>query len=160
MAAKYRRLTTHELEQLETHFIKFLAFYGISADFWETLKKDKPEEVLEMIDLFSDFVYDSTIKNITHLKVTTPKDIREIYCETDGMKIYGLEVADDCAINLTNPTYLEKIFNGELTEGVSIYSAEGAYKTARDRDIFEFLEIGFRASDGKLFELLKSLKSI
>jgi hypothetical protein len=156
---KYRVLTTYELEQLEPHFIKFLAFYGIPSDRWEEMKKNQDDGVLDMIDIFSNFVYDTTIENITYMKIATPKDIREVLCEEKSVKVYGLEVDDDSPINLTDPKYLEKIFDGELTEGISIYSAEAPYKGTRGYYIFELLEIGFRASDGKLFELLKQLKT-
>lgn len=156
---KYRVLTPYELEQLEPHFVKFLAFQGIEADRWDKMKQNNDYQVFDIIDQFSDFVYDVAIEKITYIKITTPKDLRELHCEKEGVKVYGMEVADDSPIDLTDPKYLEKIFEGELTEGISIYSAEAPYKGTRDYYIFEQLEIGFRASDGKLFELLKQLKS-
>lgn len=157
MAAKYRRLRTDELEQLEKYFIQYLSAYSISADYWEDIKNNKPNEALTIIDLFSDLVYESSITRVKYLKIATPKDVREMHCDDNVLKILGLEANESANIDLTNPEHLERIFEGD-TEGVSIYSVEEPYKKSRDYDIFGFFEVGFRASDGKFFELLKKIK--
>ena len=51
---KYRRLTKEQLEELHPEFINFLATQSITAEEWDTLKKEKPEVAEEEIDVFSD----------------------------------------------------------------------------------------------------------
>ena len=44
---KYSRLTKEQFEEMHEEFINFLATQSITGEEWETIKKDKPEEVTQ-----------------------------------------------------------------------------------------------------------------
>ena len=55
---KYKRLASQELEALEKEFINYLATEQITADEWVKMKETTPEKSEELIDVFSDMVYE------------------------------------------------------------------------------------------------------
>ena len=48
---KYARLTKEQLDSLQQEFINFLATQTITANEWNTIKKEKPEVAEQEIDV-------------------------------------------------------------------------------------------------------------
>ena len=71
----YRRLNTEELASLEKEFIDFLVVNGITAPDWEQMKKDNPENSDQMIELFSEVVFEGIFRKTKFLKISTAKFI-------------------------------------------------------------------------------------
>lgn len=65
---KYKKLSNTELEILQQEFINFLVINGIKADDWVKLKTTEPEKANKTIELFSDVVYEGTLRKIKYLK--------------------------------------------------------------------------------------------
>ena len=65
---KYRRLDLAELKTLEKDFVRFLASNHITADDWVKLKKENPEKVERLLDVFSDIVWSKTLSQIQYLE--------------------------------------------------------------------------------------------
>ncbi|MDP3353915.1 MAG: DUF6495 family protein, partial [Flavobacteriaceae bacterium] len=55
---KYTLLTKEQFKALHQEFALFLASQQIDAKEWKQLNKDKPEVVLEELQVFSDFVWE------------------------------------------------------------------------------------------------------
>ncbi len=73
---KYRRLTSEELKSLEQEFITFLSSHQITAQEWEEYKATSPEAAEEMINLFSDIVFDKILSDITFLELRDDRGYR------------------------------------------------------------------------------------
>jgi hypothetical protein len=55
---KYKRLTTEELKHLEKEFVNFLASAQITGSDWEKMKANEIEKAEELLDVFSDLVFE------------------------------------------------------------------------------------------------------
>lgn len=159
---KYKRLTNDELEELETEFIRYLATYQITAQEWEKMKETEPKKVDELIETFSDLVYEKTLTNIEYLEYKTPNDIKTFHCQKDKIVMMGLMVEGDVTIDFT-----KQLASNEMSEliqksnaQVNLYSAEKEYKGGREEELFRMLDWGCLISkDGHLYKTLVGLKS-
>lgn len=159
---KYKRLTNDELEELETEFIRYLATYQITAQEWEKMKETEPKKVDELIETFSDLVYEKTLTNIEYLEYKTPNDIKTFHCQKDKIVMMGLMVEGDVTIDFT-----KQLASNEMSEliqksnaQVNLYSAEKEYKGGREEELFRMLDWGCLISkDGHLYKTLVGLKT-
>ena len=101
---KYRRLSVEELEQLEPDFIRFLATNSIAGEDWVKMKANNPERSNELIDLFSDLIFERTLKKVEHLEFKTPNDIKLFHCMEDKIVMLGLFVEGHSNLDFTKPT--------------------------------------------------------
>ena len=58
---KYSRLTKEQFEALHLGVCPFLAALGIDTEHWKQLKEEKSPKVEELLDVFSDQVWDLRI---------------------------------------------------------------------------------------------------
>lgn len=61
---QYRRLTTEELVPLEKDFALFLSTMQVTAEEWTEMKKSNFAAVEELLDIFSDLVFEKTLTAI------------------------------------------------------------------------------------------------
>ena len=158
---KYKRLTNDELAELETEFIRFLGTMQITASDWEKMKEANPKKVEELIEVFSDLVYEKTLKNIEYLEFKTPNDIKTFHCRESDIKMMGLMVEGNQAFDFTKNLGSEEMTKlvRDTNSKVSLYSAEKEYKGSRNEELFKMLENGCLISkDGALYKLLTGLK--
>lgn len=159
---KYRRLTLEELAELEQDFIKFLAANGIPGPEWEKIKAEKPVKANEMIELFSDLIFDKTLEQIEYLEFKTPKDIKTFHCQPDKIIMNGLMIEGDTTIDFTqsqDPQEMSQLLAGSGAK-VKLYTAQKAYHPNKKEELFKMMEGGALISkDGALFKTLESLKS-
>jgi len=159
---KYRRLRNEELKELEKDFVKFLATTHVTADDWVKLKATDQEKVEELIGIYSDIVYEKTLKQLEYLEFKTPFDIKTFHCQAEKIVLMGIAVAANSGVDFTkNNTPQEMMEMLRKTEQeLKIYTAEKAYKGERERELFDMLESGCLISkDGYLFKTLSKLKS-
>ena len=159
---KYRRLSNAELQELEKDFVKFLATTHVTADDWVKLKKNDPLKVEELIEIYSDIVYDKTLKNLAYLEFKTPHDIKTFHCQPEKMILMGIAVPKDSGIDLTQDVSSQEIMEKLKQSGqdLQIYTAEKRYNGEREKELFQMMESGCLISkDGYLFKTLFTLKS-
>ena len=65
---KYRRLTLEELKPLENEFIDFLVVNGVIADDWEQLLANDVEKSNQIIDAFSEVVFEGIMRKTQFLE--------------------------------------------------------------------------------------------
>ena len=76
---KFRRLTNEELKPLEKKFIQFLVTNTITGEDWAKMKERRPEQALGLVDIFSDLMFEETLKKIQYLKQATTNELRIFY---------------------------------------------------------------------------------
>ena len=77
---QYRRLTTDELQEMTTEFVHFLATNQVTAPEWEQLKRDGSPRVEELIEQFSELVFERILQKVEYLEHRAPKDLRTYHC--------------------------------------------------------------------------------
>ena len=158
---KYRRLTEEELQELEKDFIRFLATNTITADEWERLKAERPEKVDRLIDVFSDQVFERTLREVRYLEYKTPRDIKTFHCLPDKIVMIGLMIDGDSQLDFTAGQDSAQMLSLLQLSGarLKMYTAEKKYAKEREQELFDMLEDGARISkDGHLYRTLASLK--
>lgn len=157
---KYRRLTSEELEELEQDFIRFLASNSITGEDWISMKKNSPDKSNELIDLFSDLIFERTLKKVEHLEFKTPNDIKLFHCMEDKIVMIGLFIEGHSGIDFTQPTapdkMLEQLRNSNAQ--LKLYQAEKQFSGQREMELFEMMENGCLISKGELFYTLEQLR--
>lgn len=152
---KYRRLTDIELGKLENRFIQFLVANTITGDDWAKIKVEKPEEASKLIDIFSEMMFETSLKKVEYLKFSEPKDIKIFHCGTNSIILMGLTADDKTPVDFTQPFDTKQIM--QYTEGLSIYRSEKKYVGNREQELFKMMETGCLITDGLLFGMLEKL---
>jgi hypothetical protein len=159
---KYRRLRPDELAELEQSFIRFLAVNGYAAPDWEKILRERPAEADARIDEFSDLVFEKVIANVRYLELKRPKYLQCFACEPDKIRMVGLVVEGETALDLTQEDLApERMMQLLQLSGakLQLVNAERAYRSSREAEVFELMENGALISqEGGLFHLLESLR--
>ena len=149
---KYRHLDQEELHALKSEFIDYLVVNGIVAEDWEKLKADDPAKASEVVDLFSDVVFEGVMRKVEFLEHRSKQEVRTFQCLADKMILMALKVPGE-EVDFTDPEYFEQAMTNS-PEGMEVYTAEKAYNQPRELELFQMTEAGCRITDGKLFKSL------
>lgn len=153
---KYKRLTNEELQALEKEFVNYLAAAQITANDWDKMKKNDLQKAEELIDVFSDMVFEKVLSKINYLEYRDKKTLNIFYCTEDGMVIIGLRVKENSPIDLTEKDVLSQ-WNKSNRDSVNVVKFEKKYSKERGLEVFELLQSGCLIVDDKLFNLLKAM---
>lgn len=155
---KYRRLTNEELAELETEFVRFLATNSIPAEDWVKMKKHEPKKVNELIDTFSDMVFENILKRVDYLEHRSPKELRLFKCDATKIYLTGLRIEGISTIDFTENLPAETMINRFKEESsnaiLKLYRAEKSYKKERTVELFDMMEKGALISNGTLYNTL------
>ena len=151
--AKYRLLSTDEFEELEKEFNDFLELNRITADHWNLIKINYPENADRIIALFSDVVFESIMRKAMYLEWRGMKELKVLQCLEDRFVIVGLEVSGVHEADLLNPEYLLESIKNPPSD-LKTYTKEIKYVKPREEEIFKMTEIGYSITNDKLFKTL------
>ncbi|MDB9939256.1 DUF6495 family protein, partial [Cyclobacteriaceae bacterium] len=87
---KYRRLTLEELEPLENEFIDFLVVNGVIADDWEQLLANDVEKSNQIIDAFSEVVFEGIMRKTQFLEYRSKGELITFSCMADLIYMAGI----------------------------------------------------------------------
>lgn len=155
---KYRRLSIEELQNLEQRFIQFLVANTITGADWTKIKQKDPEKASRMIDIFSEMMFETTLKKVKYLKSRTAKEIKVFKYDEDKIILMGLVADEKTPVDFNQLVDLKEIMNH--TEGLSIYRTEKKYDTNREQELFNMMESGSLITDNQLFDLLEKLHTV
>lgn len=153
---KYKRLPKTELEKLEKEFINFLAVNSITADDWKEKQATNDESIELLIDDFSDMIYHRVMHKINFIDHRSVSELKVFNTNKEKIILYGLRINDN-SFDLTDGNDLEKIFNGNIPNGLEVYRMEKQYSKERELEIFEMLERGCCVVDKKLYTFLEKI---
>src|SRR5690606_20830541 len=89
---KYTRLSKQQLEELHREFINFLATQSITADEWESIKKDTPHIAEEELDVFSDLVWEGVLTKVEYLENISAQHMHLFHLLDKEMKLISIKV--------------------------------------------------------------------
>lgn len=153
---KYKRLRPEELQALEKEFVNFLASAQITGPDWEKMKEQELEKANELIEVFSDLVYDKVLRKIKFLEFRDAKTLNIFNCTNEKIKLLGLRVNESSTLDLTAPDVLSK-WNQNNSGSVTVVRTEKNYSKERELEMFELLETGCLITDDKLYNLLRGM---
>ena len=143
---KYRLLTNNELKEFEKEFVSFLVVNGIEPERWEQIKAEDQPSVDKIIELFSDVILESVLRNVKFIEIKSKRYVQAIQCLPDKMIAVALEDKGD---------ENEKSGSEEERENsLSLYRSEKNYALTRELEIFDLLQKGYVISNGDLFRKL------
>ena len=151
---KYKRLTVEELKALEQDFIHFLASAQITGQDWEKMKLKEIEKAEELIDVFSDVVYDKILRKIKYLEFRDAKTVNIFYCAEDKIYLAGIRMSEHSDFDLTSNDLATKWME-ENSATVKVVKTERKYVKERELEVFELLQAGCLITDDRIFKLLK-----
>ena len=158
---KYRRLDAEELEEVKDSFVRYLATNQITSKDWEKLKMENSPRVEEMIDHFSDLVFEQVLSEIEYLEFKSPNDIKTFLCEKEKISLIGIRVEGETQLDFTQTEAPELMLKQLYESGakLKLYAGEKAYKPSRNQELFNMMESGAKISkDGMLYKTLQGLK--
>lgn len=153
---KYKRLTPEELEVLQQDFINFLASAQITGADWEKMKKEENSKANELIDVFSDLVYEKVLGKISYLEYREAKTLNIFYFGEESVQLIGLRVKETSPLDLTNDDVMNQ-WNEASNASVHIVRSEKKYEKEKQLEVFELLQTGCMITDDRLFKLLNSI---
>ncbi|MBK8925758.1 MAG: hypothetical protein IPM74_07570 [Crocinitomicaceae bacterium] len=143
---KYRLLTNNEQKEFEKEFVSFLVVNGIEPERWEQIKAEDQPSVDKIIELFSDVILESVLRNVKFIEIKSKRYVQAIQCLPDKMIAVALEDKGD-----------ENQKSGseeERENSLSLYRSEKNYALTRELEIFDMLQKGYVISNGDLFRKL------
>ena len=152
--SKYRRLSLSELQSLEKEFINFLVVQGITADDWVNISSSEPQKSEQIIDNFSDMVFDNVFQSTLFIVLREKQTLRVFHAQQDCLVERGLYV------NAEDADFTDVLWCSALLENppanLQKYHRSTPYVN-RKKDLFLLTESGGLISDSKLYALLEAL---
>lgn len=146
---KYRHLTKEELDALQKEFVEFLVVNGITADKWTTIKEHNIEVAEEIIEQFSDVVWEGVLRKAKFLELKNPKELLTFQCLPDKLILMGMKVKDP-DVDITTQSGFEQLKQDKLA--TTFYTSEKKYFKKREEELFEMIQNGCEIADGTLFK--------
>lgn len=153
---KYKRLNIEELKALEKEFVSFLASAQITGPDWEKMKKEEAAKAEELIDVFSDLVYEKVMSKINYLEYRDQKSMNIFHCMEDKIMLVGLRVKENSTFDLTAEDVFSQ-WNESTIKAVNVIKTEKKYTKDRGEEVFELLQNGCFITDDKLFKTISKL---
>ncbi|CAN5500552.1 DUF6495 family protein [soil metagenome] len=153
---KYKRLSIEELKELEKEFVSFLATAQITGGDWEKMKKEEAEKAEELIDVFSDLVYDKVMSKISYLEYRDQKSLNIFHFTENKIVLVGFRVKESSPLNLTADNVFTQ-WNESNMQSVNAIQTERSYAKDRGEEVFELIQNGCFITDDVLFKTISKL---
>lgn len=148
---KYSRLTKEQFEELHPEFINFLATQSITAEEWGSVKKDKPQVAEEVLDIFSDLVWEGVLDRVDYLENISEQQMHLFHTTEKEIKLISVKVMNP-GIDLREPEGFNWFKKNWQSDFVEYLVAAKAYTNDRKKDKFELIEQGAVITRGALYE--------
>ncbi len=153
---KYKRLESSELKELEREFIHFLSSAQITGPDWEKMKEVELERAEELIDVFSDLVYEKVMSKIEFLEFRDHKSLNIFHLANDKIYLLGIRVKENHDLDLISDNLFEQWNQGKITS-INLVKTEREYIKERGLEVFDLIQTGCFITDDRLFNLLKKV---
>lgn len=154
---KYKRLNNEELEHLEKEFVNFLSSAQVTGPDWEKMKTEELDRAEDLLDVFSDMVYDKVMGKMKFLEFRDAKTLNIFNCLADKVELIGLRVKENSDLDLTADDVF-KNWDDSTMRSLNIVKSEKKYTNERGVEVFALLQSGCLITDDKLYNVLTGLK--
>lgn len=153
---KYTRLTKEQLETLHEEFATFLASQSITADEWEKLKTEKPQVAEEELDIFSDMIWEETLRKVSYLENWSEQQVFLFHFKENNIHLIAIKVTNP-SINLITEEGLHWLEQNIGEDAVELFEAEKQYTQETNLEKFNFIKEGAVISKGEFYNTLNNL---
>lgn len=150
---KYRLLTIEELQALEKEFVEYLAVNGIGGPDWQNLKRQEPEKADRIVELFSDVVFEGTMRKVRFLEFRSEKMVQCFQCLDEKLVLVALEASPMTEVDFTDASFIQRAVD-EGIPGLKVFTTEKPYGKTREVELFDMVQAGCQVADGQLFKAL------
>ena len=155
---KYTRLSKEQFESLNEKFAVFLAAQSIDKIQWDQIKSQNPSLTEELLDLFSDMVWDQSLDKIIYLENRSDHHLFLFKCEDTRIDLILIKLEEDC------PSLMQKDYKQWLEEHLSdprvaFFVSSRSFQDDFKAEKFKLINKGATFSEGETFEDLKSFLS-
>ncbi|MGB1003750.1 MAG: DUF6495 family protein [Salibacteraceae bacterium] len=154
---KYKRLNSSELENLKDDFIRFLASQGIDAEAWQKMKSDNVNAAEEIINIYSDLVYDQALSKCNYMEHVSAKEFKSLKFEDSKTVVKGIKVKEGSDINLNTSNFQESVQIGLQNNEIEVFTASKSHEKLREQEMFDWIEKGGYMADEKWFNEVSRL---
>jgi len=154
---KYQRLSNAELENLKEDFIRFIASQGIDAGSWKKMKSDDLDGAEEIIEIYSDLVFDQALSKCYYLEHISAKEFKSFHFTDEKSVMYGIRVKPESAINLNTDSFQASVLKGIETNEIEVFKASKKHDNLREQEMFEWIKKGAYMADEKWFNEINRL---
>ena len=144
---RYGRLEEEHLHALHHEFSVFLASLSIDKAAWDSIKTTDSKRVNDLLDAFSEAVWDRVLTNCSYLEWVLPKQWFLFYCKSDTVHSYIVNVSDK-QIDLTTKSGWSWLSERFYESEVEFFKASKAYGGDRNDFLYEYIRKGAVISDG------------
>ncbi len=155
---KYSRLSKEQFESLHQEFALFLAAQSIDKTKWNQIKSDNLSLTDELMDLFSDVVWDQSLDKITYLENRSDYHLFLFKCENARIDLILIRVEKDCP-SLMDKDYKQWLAKNLSDPRVDIFESSRTFQETLKEEKFKLMNQGAKVSNGETFEDLKSFLS-
>ena len=155
---KYSRLSREQFESLHQEFALFLAAQSIDKTQWNQIKSDNLSLMDELMDLFSDMVWDQSLDKITYLENRSDYHLFLFKCENARIDLILIRLEKDCP-SLMDKDYKQWLAKNLSDPRVDIFESSRTFQETLKEEKFKLMNQGAKVSDGETFEDLKSFLS-
>ncbi len=145
---KYRGLTNDELKELEEDFKHFLIANNVYDEEWKQINEDDKSKAQQLVEMFSDLVFDKALKNIKFLEHITPQSINAFFCNDKEVVLIGITTRSK-EVDFTKDTF------DKFKNDLDIFKTTKPYFKTREEEVFDLLESGCSIIDEERFKKLE-----
>ena len=153
---KYRLLTKEQFEALHQEFATFLAVQEIDKIEWERIKAQQTERVDELLQQFSDLVWESVLNKAEYLEHFSKDSLNLFRCTEKYIERIVVRVENE-NINLMETAGFDWFVDHSNDPSINYFKGKKDYALSRNEEIFKLIESGSVLSDEKLFNAVSQM---
>ena len=153
---KYRILTDTELKALENEFAKFLVASDIGSEEWTELNKSKPEKAIEVVEHFSDSIFEDVLNRISYLELIDAKEIKIFKTNEKFIELIAIKTDPKNKIDFTKIENFGAFLDDNI-DSIEIYKGKKNYTPSRNEELFKMTEAGAEIADEKFWRLMSKI---
>lgn len=155
---KYTRLSREQFESLHEEFALFLAAQSIDKIEWDQIKSQNPKLTDEILDLFSDLVWEQSLDKISYLENRSDHHLFLFKCGNAQIDLILIQLEEECP-SLMHKDYKQWLSKHLSDPGVTIFESSRSFTENFKEEKFKLISGGATVSNGETFEDLKSFLS-
>ena len=152
---KYHRLTHEQFNEVHDAFAIFLASQGLDHKQWKLLKNENSQMIEELLDLFSDIVWDKIISECRFLEFSLSDQLYLFKTPAEESSVYIVKSLNT-NIDLTSAEGFQWVLNHLDSEDLEFLQGTKSYTQSRNEFLYLYLKKGAVPSDGIRYKALES----
>lgn len=153
---KYARLTKEQFEELHPEFTRFLASQQIDKNDWDTVKQDKPEVAEQVLDIFSDLIWEAVLDKAEWLEHYAKNHIFLFKLSKEEMQSIVIH-AHAPHVDFLSKGGLQWLNENIFSDEVKVTRGKKPFGEDRNAEVFELIQQGTILTDGTVYKQFEDM---